>query len=365
MANVLSQMWAMGVLFLVLNLLHGVRPDPQVPCYFIFGDSLVDNGNNNAMASNARANYFPYGIDFPDGPTGRFCNGRTAVDILAQLLGFDNFIPPYSTTKGQDILTGVNFASAAAGIREETGYQLGGRITMNGQVRNFQAAVEQIVNILGDEKSAANHLSQCIYTVVMGGNDYLNNYFMPLFYSSGRQYTPVQFADLLIQEYSQQLRSLYDLGARKVAVIGVGQVGCIPSELAAYSSNGVTCVDGINNAVQIFNSKVVSLIDDFNKNLDGANFTFLNGFYINEDILQRASSYGFTVANTGCCGVGRNNGQYTCLPFQTPCENRDKYVFWDAYHPTEAFNLIFARRSYIAESPSDAYPVDIRRLAQL
>lgn len=76
-------------------------------------------------------------------------------------------------------------------------------------------------------------------------------------------------------------------------------------------------------------------------------------------------SEGFTIANTGCCGVGRNNGQYTCLPFQTPCENRDKYIFWDAYHPTEAFNLIFARRCYSAESPSDAYPVDIRRLAQL
>ena len=83
-----------------------------------------------------------------------------------------------------------------------------------------------------------------------------------------------------------------------MAVIGVGQVGCIPSELATYSSNGVTCVDGINNAVQIFNSKVVSLIDEFNKNLDGAHFTFLNGFHINDDILQRASSYGNNLNDT-------------------------------------------------------------------
>lgn len=42
----------------------------------------------------------------------------------AQLLGFDNYIPPYTTARGQEILTGVNFASAAAGIREETGRQL-------------------------------------------------------------------------------------------------------------------------------------------------------------------------------------------------------------------------------------------------
>lgn len=139
------------------NLYHnGAEAEPQVPCYFIFGDSLVDNGNNNQLSSLARADYLPYGIDFPDGPTGRFCNGKTTVDVIgkaysssssslsgfvdfrwcfyfltcnfgifaAQLLGFDDYIPPYSTARGQDILRGVNFASAAAGIRQETGQQL-------------------------------------------------------------------------------------------------------------------------------------------------------------------------------------------------------------------------------------------------
>lgn len=42
----------------------------------------------------------------------------------AQLLGFDNYIPPYSNARGRQLLTGVNYASAAAGIREETGQQL-------------------------------------------------------------------------------------------------------------------------------------------------------------------------------------------------------------------------------------------------
>jgi hypothetical protein len=39
-------------------------------------------------------------------------------------LGFDDYIPPYVSASGQDILKGVNYASAAAGIREETGQQL-------------------------------------------------------------------------------------------------------------------------------------------------------------------------------------------------------------------------------------------------
>lgn len=59
---------------------------PQVPCYFIFGDSLYDNGNNNDLVTEAKANFPPYGIDFPDGPTGRFSNGRNIADIIGLFL---------------------------------------------------------------------------------------------------------------------------------------------------------------------------------------------------------------------------------------------------------------------------------------
>ncbi|KAJ8626732.1 hypothetical protein MRB53_020039 [Persea americana] len=357
-------MWVLAGL-LLLNLLGvAVIAAPQVPCYFIFGDSLVDNGNNNRIASIARANYRPYGIDFPQGPTGRFCNGKTTVDVISRLLGFDNYIPPYSNVSGRDILTGVNYASAAAGIREETGQQLGARFSMSRQVENYRTTVQQVVRILGSEDSAANYLNKCIYSVGMGSNDYLNNYFMPLYYSSSRQYTPEQYADVLIQQYTQQLRSLYNYGARKVAVIGVGQVGCSPSELAMFSANGSTCVARINNAIELFNNKIRSLVEDFNKNLSGAKFTYINGFGIFRDVLQNARSNGFTVTNRGCCGVGRNNGQITCLPLQTPCPNRKQYIFWDAFHPTEAFNEIFGRRSYSCQSSSDAHPFDIKHLAQ-
>lgn len=46
---------------------------------FIFGDSLIDNGNNNFIPTIAKANYLPYGIDYGY-PTGRFCNGLTVTD---------------------------------------------------------------------------------------------------------------------------------------------------------------------------------------------------------------------------------------------------------------------------------------------
>lgn len=70
------------VLFLIVVV--SSQQEPQVPAFFIFGDSLVDNGNNNGILTLARANYRPYGIDFPQGTTGRFTNGRTYVDALGK-----------------------------------------------------------------------------------------------------------------------------------------------------------------------------------------------------------------------------------------------------------------------------------------
>lgn len=78
-----SSSWLLP-LVLLLAAAARARAAPQVPCYFVFGDSLVDNGNNNDIASLARANYPPYGIDFPGGATGRFSNGLTTVDAICK-----------------------------------------------------------------------------------------------------------------------------------------------------------------------------------------------------------------------------------------------------------------------------------------
>ncbi|KAL8268308.1 hypothetical protein R6Q59_002106 [Mikania micrantha] len=337
----------------------------QAQCYFIFGDSLVDNGNNNGIASLARANYLPYGIDFPDGPTGRFSNGKTVVDTVAELLGFDDYIQPYATARGRNILNGVNYASAAAGIRDETGQQLGARISFGGQVNNYKNTVSQVVDILGDEDSAANYLRQCIYSVGLGSNDYLNNYFMPNYYQTSRQFTPEQYASVLIQQYAELIRELYNYGARKLVLNGIGQIGCSPNALAQNSQDGSTCVERINSANKLFNNQLISLVDSLNRDLPDAKFIYINNYGIFQDFINSPQSYGFTVTNAGCCGVGRNNGQITCLPGQTPCQNRDEHLFWDAFHPSEAANIIVGRRSYNAQSSSDAYPMDIRQLALL
>ncbi|KAI3498616.1 hypothetical protein L1887_34393 [Cichorium endivia] len=141
-----------------------VSGEPQVPCYFIFGDSLVDSGNNNILKTSAKVNYPPYGIDFPKGATGRFTNGRTAPDIIGQFLGFDNFIPPYANVTDQEISTGVNYGSGGAGIREESGRHVGDRYSLP-------------------------------------SNDYVSNYFIPTIYNTSKIYIVDKFAVVLAEQY--------------------------------------------------------------------------------------------------------------------------------------------------------------------
>lgn len=72
---------------MVVALISAVAPEKAeaARAFFVFGDSLVDSGNNNYLATTARADSPPYGIDYPTHrPTGRFSNGFNLPDIISQ-----------------------------------------------------------------------------------------------------------------------------------------------------------------------------------------------------------------------------------------------------------------------------------------
>ncbi|RZC73375.1 hypothetical protein C5167_048855 [Papaver somniferum] len=330
-----------------------------VPAFFIFGDSLIDNGNNNNLPSFAEANYFPYGIDFNGGPTGRFSNGLTMVDVIAQQLGLP-LIPSFSQASPDQALHGVNYASAAAGILDITGRNFVSRIPFDQQIRNFQTTLDQITDNLGAD-DVATAIAKCLFFVGMGSNDYLNNYLLPNYASSG-QYNPQQYATFLVQQYTRQLTTLYNLGARRFIISGVGSLGCIPSILAQGDGEG--CSDSVNQLIIPFNTNVKTMMNRLNANLPGAKFIYLDIYKMFQNILTNPRAYGFTEVNKGCCGIGRNKGQITCLPFQTPCANRKQYVFWDAFHPTEVVNIILGKQAFSGKNDV-VYPLNIQQLAAL
>lgn len=248
---------------------------------------------------------------------------------------------------------GVNYGSGGAGIRDESGTELGAVISLNAQLRNHQTTVSRIGVLLGSKEEAANYLSKCIYYVGMGSNDYINNYLLPEYFNTSCLYTPEQYAVVLIQQYSQQLKTLYKSGARKVAVFGLGYIGCTPAEMASYGTNGSACVDIINEDVQLFNEGLSSLVDELTNNLTDSKFIFVN---IAEISTGDASAYGMTVSNAPCCVVSSNLGKGLCAPNLAPCSNRTLYAYWDGFHPTQVANLFLGTGAYNALTPLISAP---------
>lgn len=74
---------------------------------------------------------------------------------------------------------------------------------------------------------------------------------------------------------------------------------------------------------------------------------------------------GFATASEACCG---NGGQYAgiipCGPTSSMCNDREKHVFWDPYHPSEAANVIIARQ-LLNGSTKYISPVNLKQLRNL
>ncbi|KAJ3707504.1 hypothetical protein LUZ61_011209 [Rhynchospora tenuis] len=354
------------LLSLVVFLGHffAITESAKAPALFIFGDSLVDNGNNNYIPTLARANYPPYGIDI-GGPTGRFSNGLTVADYAARYLGLKSPPPYLSLSSSKLTLGGMNYASAAAGILEETGRHYGSRVTFNDQISSFITTMKlHSALLIQNQEALSKYIADSLFIINIGSNDYIDNYLLPLLYPSSTIYSGDSFTKLLIENLSQQLESLYRLGARKFVVIGLGPLGCIPSQLSSNKSITGQCVDSVNDLVMTYNSYLVHLLNTLNSTLSGSFFVYEDVYSPFIEIINSPSTYGFTEANQACCGNGQYGGELTCLALQKPCTDRDKYVFWDSYHPTQAVNKIIAAGCY-GESATNCHPISGTKLAQL
>ncbi|KAH6803775.1 SGNH hydrolase-type esterase superfamily protein [Perilla frutescens var. frutescens] len=345
---------------LMMAIAMAVAPSSASLVTFVFGDSLTEVGNNNYLQlSLAKSNYPYYGLDFEGGKaTGRFTNGRTIGDIISAKLGIPS-PPPYLSLSPTDdaILKGVNYASGGAGILNDTGLYLlcNQRLTFDDQIKKFESTKQSMRTKIGDE--AANKLcNEAVYFIGIGSNDYVNNFLQP-FLADGQELTHDEFVELLISTLGEQLMRLYQVGARKMIFHGVGPLGCIPSQ--RVKSRRGQCLSQVNLWVQQFNSKVKELIATLNSHLPSSQIIFADAYEPVLDLINNPSSYGFKVSNTSCCKVETKLGGL-CLPNSKLCDNRDDYVFWDAFHPSDAANVVLAERFFkamFANSTTPAAPL--------
>ncbi|KAG8492680.1 hypothetical protein CXB51_010315 [Gossypium anomalum] len=325
----------------------------MVPAVYMFGDSLVDVGNNNFLpVSFAKANFPHNGVDFPTRkPTGRFCNGKNAADFLAEKLGLPSS-PPYLSLSTNNItshLTGVSFASGGAGIFNST--DRGQAIPLSDQVDGFMS-VNKILMKLG----AQNQTSKSLFAFVIGSND-LFDYFGSS--NLRKQKTPQQYVDLMVTTLKQQLMRLYAVGAQRFFLAGVGAIGCIPLERVKNKKQG--CNAENNFWAVKYNDGLKAMLNELKSELQGFNYSYCDTYAIMQTITQNASTYGFNEIKAACCGLGELRARVPCLPLATQCSNRTDHMFWDLYHPTEATTRIVV--DTVFDGPSRyCVPINVRQL---
>ncbi|KAL9262847.1 GDSL esterase/lipase LTL1-like protein [Drosera capensis] len=316
---------------------------------FVFGDSLVDSGNNNFLATTARADSPLYGVDYPSHKaTGRFSNGHNIPDILK--------------LTGSRLLVGANFASAGIGILNDTGIQFLNIIKITNQMEYFEQYQQQVAQQIGDA-ATQRLVNQALVLITLGDNDFVNNYYLVPFSARARQYALPDYVHYLISEYQKILERLYQLGARRVLVTGCGPLGCVPAERAERGKNG-ECAQELQDAASLFNPHLLEMIKVVNGEIGSDVFIAVNAHQMHKDFITNPEDYGFVTSKIACCGQGPFNGIGLCTMLSNLCPNRDQYAFWDAFHPTEKANRIIVDQM-MKGSVEYMYPMNLSTLLAL
>ncbi|KAJ7534764.1 hypothetical protein O6H91_12G003000 [Diphasiastrum complanatum] len=317
------------------------KNQPLLPALIIFGDSTVDTGNNNNLTTLVKCNHLPYGRDFLNQkPTGRFSNGRVVTDFIADKLGIPNPLAYLnSDAKEENLSQGINFASGASGYYDGTAENFN-VIPLSTQLQYFKEYQKKLAAVVGAD-NAKHLLSNAAYVISTGSNDYVNNYYLNLRLQA--EYNGTQYQNFIIELASNFVRELYKLGARKIALLSLPPLGCLPSQRFMHGLGKTGCVEFLNTVAQQFNERLQDTLIMMKTSLPGSKLAYLDSYTTLYNVIQNPSKYGFKDSSLGCCGTGRLAVADICLSIDPgTCQDASNYVFFDSFHPTDATYSILA-----------------------
>ncbi|KAF7803367.1 GDSL esterase/lipase [Senna tora] len=309
----------------------------NVSCILVFGDSSVDPGNNNVLPTTMKSNFPPYGKDFFNGlPTGRFSNGRLASDFIAEAVGYRNIVPAFldPKLKLEDLPHGVSFASAATGYDDFTA-NISNVLPVSRQIEYFEHYKIHMRKLMGEER-AEFVIRNALYIISMGTNDFLQNYYLDS--TRPKQFTVQQYQNFLLSRMTRDIQVIHRLGGRRIVVVGVPPLGCMPLVKTLYSQ--ANCVASLNRVSFSFNAKLLHQLNTLKTNLH-LKTAFVDAYGSILRAVIHPAKYGFEEGRKGCCGTGAVEYGDSCRGMET-CKDSSKYVFWDAVHPSEKMYKIIA-----------------------
>ncbi|KAF4371604.1 hypothetical protein F8388_003214 [Cannabis sativa] len=296
-------MMIMMILILIMLENTYVKTQRIVPAVFVFGDSIVDVGNNNNLPTLIKSNFPPYGRDFANHKsTGRFSNGKLAIDYLVDALNFESYPQAYLSTHGSsnELLFGANFASAASGYDDSTA-NLYFSISLSKQLQYFGEYQSRIVGMVGEANASS----------IFSGGLYIN---------------------------------LHSMGARRIGVASLAPLGCLPGAITLFGvGNNNQCVDRLNYDAIYFNRRLNSTSQLLRNRLPDLNLLVLDIYQPLYNLINNPIENGFYETRKGCCGLGIVETSLLCNSLSIgTCSNASDHIFWDAFHPSQAANHLLS-----------------------
>ncbi|KAI4313043.1 hypothetical protein MLD38_037820 [Melastoma candidum] len=302
---------------------------PLAPALYVFGASTVDAGNNKILRNEEKDTSFPYGVDLQDPSLlARASNGLTYADFIAEHLGLP-LPPPVLSFKDAEtrskVLTGMNYASSASGVLNQTGLITGKCLSFSKQIDLFETTVKEDLpkQIPTDLKL---HLEESIILISFAENDYVLGYFLNGTISP--QLDLDSYTRLLIQSFSASIERMVDLGAKRFVVSGMPPIGCSSFFL---EQNQGKCNETMNKIGVSYNSQLTAVLDQLKTNR-AIYYTLINPEKL--DIRIVAAEMGMKHVFEQCCETDRFGN---CIKGLKPCDNRDEYLLFDKHHITQIY----------------------------
>ncbi|KAJ4719519.1 GDSL esterase/lipase [Melia azedarach] len=346
------------LIFKILTVFSIILPsansvDFNYPAVFNFGDSNSDTGELGAGLG--------FLVDPPNGqtyfktPTGRFCDGRLIVDFLMDAMDLP-FLNAYLDSIGvPSFRKGCNFAAAGSTTLPATATSVS-PFSFGLQVSQFLRFKARVLELLAKGKKldkflpAEDYFSRGLYMFDIGQNDLAG-----AFYSKTLDQILASIPIILV-EFENGIKRLYDQGARNFWIHNTGPLGCLTQNVAKFGTDPskldeLGCVSGHSQAARLYNLQLHALCKKLQGEYADANITYVDIYTIKSNLISNYSRYGFDQPIMACCGVGgaplNYDSRIACGQTKVingtsvtakACSDSTEYVNWDGIHYTEAAN---------------------------
>lgn len=244
---------------------------------YVFGDSLSDTG----MVFRAT------GGMYPPNPTyfqGRYSNGRVWIEYLAESLHLSS--------------------------KQTHNFAYGGATT--GNVGN--SYVPSLLNQVQTFTQTHQHTNpDALYVLWAGANDYLQG---------------VSSANVPIKNVTMAINSLTDVGAKKILVANLPDLGQLPATRNSANSGNLGALTQAHNQGLRRSLKVLS------QQHSDLEIVQLDANALYRDAIANPAAFNFT------------NVSSPCLSGSSTCGKPDQFLFWDGIHPTAAAHRIIGETAF-------------------